>query len=62
MDATVSSSNLAAFNPELISTDLLEDEITELAACITVATARLLLLIAELDRGVRWVCGLVRIG
>ncbi len=54
MDATVSSSNLAPFNPDLISTDLLEDEITELAACITVATARLLLLIAELDRREPW--------
>ena len=54
MDAAVSSPTSAPFDPKLISTDFLEDEITELAACITVATARLLLLVAELDRREPW--------
>ena len=50
MDAIVSTPSATDFLPQIFSTDSLEDEITELAASITVATARLLLLIAELDR------------
>jgi Domain of unknown function (DUF222) len=42
------------FHPERLSKEALQDSISELAACITVATARLLALIAELDRREAW--------
>jgi len=54
MDAIVSTPFATEFHPQIFSTGSLEDEITELAASITVATARLLLLIAELDRREPW--------
>ena len=47
-------SKLTAKNFPEISNETLRDSITELAACITVATAHLLKLIAELDRRQAW--------
>ena len=50
----------AGFDPECLSTNALEDEIHALSACITVATWRLLMLIAELDRRGAWQqCGVL---
>ncbi len=54
MDDVISSPAPPAFQPERLSRESLQDAITELAACITVATARLLALIAELDRREAW--------
>lgn len=54
MDAAITEFVSPAFQPELLLTEALEDEITELAASITVATARMLLLLAELDRREPW--------
>ncbi len=48
------SVRFVAPHPEHLSKESLQDAITELAACITVATARLLDLIAELDRREAW--------
>jgi hypothetical protein len=42
------------FDPTSLSPSALEDEITTLSACISVATWRLLMLIAELDRRGAW--------
>ncbi|MBK8992965.1 MAG: DUF222 domain-containing protein [Gammaproteobacteria bacterium] len=41
-------------DPQTLPIEALEDEITTLSACITVATWRLLMLIAELDRRGKW--------
>ena len=46
--------NVTAKNFPEISNETLRESITELAACITVATAQLLKLIAELDRRQAW--------
>ena len=54
MDQVVSSPFPDICHPERRSNECLQDSITELAACITVATARLLALIAELDRREAW--------
>jgi len=54
MDHVISSPYSYSFNPEQLSNESLQDSITELAACITVATAQLLTLIAELDRREAW--------
>jgi hypothetical protein len=50
MDPVISSTP----HPENLANESLQDSITELAACITVATARLFTLIAELDRREAW--------
>ena len=47
-------SRSAGFDPESLSVAALEDEIHTLSASITVATWRLLMLIAELDRRRAW--------
>ena len=54
MDQVISYATKYTLNPQHLSNDSLQDSITELAACITVATARLLALIAELDRREAW--------
>jgi hypothetical protein len=54
MESIVSAPPGTDFPPRLLSNESLQDSITELAACITVATAQLLVLIAELDRREAW--------
>ena len=54
MDRVISYPAKFALNPQDLSNETLQDSITELAACITVATAQLLALIAELDRREAW--------
>lgn len=54
MEAAISPLQSGYFDPDRYATETLENEITELAASITVATARMLLLIAELDRREPW--------
>ena len=48
------ATSLAGFDPESLSAEALENETHVLSTCITVATWRLLMLIAELDRRGAW--------
>jgi hypothetical protein len=54
MDPVVSRAAPTFPDPQRLSNESLQDRITELAACITIATAQLLALVAELDRREAW--------
>lgn len=54
MDPVVSHAAQMFPDPQGLSNESLQDRITELAACITIATAQLLALVAELDRREAW--------
>jgi len=54
MDPVVSRPASTFPDPQRLSNESLQDRITELAACITIATAQLLALVAELDRREAW--------
>lgn len=54
MDPVVSRPAPTFPDPQRLSNESLQDRITELAACITIATAQLLALVAELDRREAW--------